>query len=365
MSDEIWVLGATGRTGRAVATRLHEAGAPLVLAGRDRERVQATARRLGDSRVRVGSLDAILSELAVDPPAVVVNTIGPFASTAAIVARACPPGTHYVDVANELPAVQAILDLDREAADRGSALVTGAGFGVVATESVLLALCEGRPPASRVRVDAVPSVAGEAGVIGAALAHTILDGIPAGGRAVRQGRLVSAAVFADAEQLRTPDGDVVTTASLPSGELLAAWRGSHADFVLAANSEAPSGSAARALMPTVSALFRIPGVVGFAAGRLARVKTKAKDRPRESSWARARVQWPSGEVREGWLRAGEDAMAFTAAAAAEVAQRLVRGEGQAGAHTPGEVFGPELAEAAGGEFLLGPDHDALKHHTSR
>jgi hypothetical protein len=43
-------------------------------------------------------------------------------------------------------------------------------------------------------------------------------------------------------------------------------------------------------------------------------------------------------------------MDFTVAAAAEVAARLARGEGRPGAYTPGALFGPDLAEAAGGAF---------------
>jgi len=351
MTNEVWVLGATGRTGRAVATQLHERGVPLVLVGRNRARLEGVVAELGGApRLLVGSLTSALAALARQAPAVVVNTVGPFTTTALDVARACPPGTHYVDVANELQAVQKILDLDREAADTGRVFVTGAGFGVLATESVLLRLCEGQPPASRVRVDAVASVATEPGVIGSALAHSIVDGIPSGGWEVRHGRLAPAPVFGEPTRLTTPDGDAVSSASLPSGELLAAWRASKADVVVAASSLAPTGAVVRLMMPVVSAVFRIPGVTSFAASRLARVKTRAQDRPRQFSWARARAEWPSGEVREGWLRAG-DAMTFTAVATAEVAQRLVKGEGSPGAHTPGALFGPALAEAAGGEFL--------------
>ncbi len=358
MTNEVWVLGATGRTGRAVAARLHERGVPLVLVGRDRTRLDGVVAELGGApRLLAGTLTSALAALAQDAPAVVVNTVGPFTTTAVTVARACPPGTHYVDVANELRAVQKILDLDREAADTGRVFVTGAGFGVLATESVLLRLCDGQPPATRVRVDALASVATEAGVIGSALAHSIVDGIPSGGWEVRRGRLAPAPVFGEPTQLTTPDGDVVSSASLPSGELLAAWRASKADVVVAASSLAPTGAVVRLMMPVVSAVFRLPGVTDVAARRLARVKTRAQDRPRQFSWAHARAEWPSGEVRAGWLRAG-DAMTFTAAVAAEVAHRLLRGEGRPGAHTPGALFGPELAEAVGGEFLIDQDRES-------
>lgn len=44
-------------------------------------------------------------------------------------------------------------------------------------------------------------------------------------------------------------------------------------------------------------------------------------------------------------------MDFTAGVAAGVAERLARGEGKAGAHTPSAVLGPDLAVEAGGTFL--------------
>src|SRR4051812_41021680 len=112
MSNEIWVLGATGRTGQAIARRLHERGAEVVLCGRDQGRLDRVAAgmpgvpTLTNADVRKG-------------PAVVVNTVGPFTRTAAEVARSCPPGTHYLDMSNELAAAQAILDLDRHATAAG------------------------------------------------------------------------------------------------------------------------------------------------------------------------------------------------------------------------------------------------------
>lgn len=103
MNGEIWVLGATGRTGRAVAKRLDAAGISPVLVGRDRDRLERAAAELGGtSRLLVGLFDSTLTALRHDAPAVVINTVGPFTTTATTVARACAPETHYVDVANEL-----------------------------------------------------------------------------------------------------------------------------------------------------------------------------------------------------------------------------------------------------------------------
>ncbi len=347
MSDEIWVLGATGRTGRAVAARLHAAGHPVVLVGRDRERL---ADRAGGARTVAGSLDEVLGELTRESPAAVVNTIGPFTVTAPRVARACPPGTHYVDVAAEYRAASAVHDLHGAATASGRTFVTGAGFGVLATESVLRRVCEGEAVPSRVRVDAVASVAAEQGVVGAALASTIVDAASFGGRRVAHGRLTRSRFGAEPMTLTTPDGDEVVTGSSPTAELLAAWRASGADSVVAASGLIPSGAVAR-LLSAVSPVVRVPGIARAGVALLARVPLKTQDRPRRHSWARARADWSSGMSREGWLRTG-DGMDFTAAAAAEVALRLARGEGRPGAWFPGELFGAELALAAGGEFIL-------------
>lgn len=74
----IWVLGATGRSGRGIARRLREAGHLVVMAGRDADR---TAAGLGVAGVVSGSLESLLTQLRAAAPAVVVNTIGPFART--------------------------------------------------------------------------------------------------------------------------------------------------------------------------------------------------------------------------------------------------------------------------------------------
>lgn len=349
MAGEIWVLGATGRVGREAVRRLRQAGAEVVMAGRDRERL---ARVSADARAVTGSLDEVCARLTAEAPAVVINTVGPFTVTAPRVARACPPGTHYVDVTDELSAFERLHDMDREAVATGRTLVPGAGFGVLATEGILVHLLQGEEKPSHVRVDAVASVAIEAGPVGDALAATIVHALLDGGREVRGARMTRVRAGAAAERLTTPDGDVVTTSSLGGGELFAAWRASGAPSVIGASALVPANPVARAALPAIGGVLRLPGVSGFATRRLARVTTTtARERPRRSSWGRARVTWPSGLVREGWLRTG-DGMAFTVGAVTEVALRLARGEGRPGAFTPARLLGPEVALAAGGEFVI-------------
>jgi short subunit dehydrogenase-like uncharacterized protein len=350
---EIWILGANGRCGRAVASELAARQHALVLVGRDEARLRDAAHGIGgNTRVVVAdSIDDIAERISRSDAAVVVNTIGPFARTAVPIARACPHGCHYVDISNELDAAVDLLALHDEAVGTGRCFVTGAGFGFVATESVVLKVCEGQPSAASVRVDALPFVDG-GGLLGDTLAATIVEGLPKGGRRYRNGALVRAQLGADPERLVLPDGSTMVTAAMPTGDLEAARRASGASSAVAASPMAPSTPLARFAMSAVAPLFASRIVRDFARRRLAQVHVTAPAQKRDS-WGHARVQWPDGRVAEGWLRAGE-AMAFTNAVMTAVTLRLAANEVRPGAYTPGALFGADLAVQAGARFIVRP-----------
>lgn len=354
-NDEVWIVGATGRVGRGVTARLVARGLTVVPVGRSRERMVAAGARAGlptDAKVVVAdSAERIAAEIARQRPRVVVNTMGAFAATAPVIARACMPGGHYVDQAADVVAVQGLLALRDEAVRAGSTLVTGAGFGVLATEAVVAKLCEGRPAPHRVLVDAVGSVAVEAGVLGAALAASMVDVLTTGGRRYENGRLVTSRLGADPRRLALPDGESATSAGAASGELVAAHTASGAPFVTATSALVPTAALTRALLPPLGRLLSVPALRRFAVDRLGRVRIKAAPRPREHSWGHAVVEWADGTRHEGWLRAG-DGMDFTADVTATVTELLARGAGRPGAWTPAAALGPDLATTAGGTFVL-------------
>jgi short subunit dehydrogenase-like uncharacterized protein len=360
VTDAVWVLGGTGRSGRAIASSLLERGIEPVLVGRNAALLTETAARLGAARTVVAaSADEMAIEIARQRPAVVINTVGPFTRTAEPILRACLPSSHYIDLANDLAAVLTTLRAADAASTAGRSVVTGAGFGVTATESTVVALRANRPAPIRVRVDMVPSLATEAGTVGEAMAATVLEGLPGvpGGRRFESrrfagGRLVRARLGGAREHLRLPDGSTVVTGSMPLGELVAAQRASGAPDVISASSEAPSAPVIRAVLPLLGVLLAGERMRRFAQHRLAAVRLSDRQPPRPHSWGHARLEWADGTVGDGWLRIG-DAQAFTGAVPAEVAARLLAGAGRAGASTPAAMFGLSLAEACGATYLLG------------
>src|SRR4051794_24547177 len=121
---------------------------------------------------------------------VVASTIGPFARLAGPVIDACLAArSPYVDIANEWPAVRHLLDRDVQARARGVALVTGAGFGPAATETLVRHLVEltGMTPA-RVRVAAVARVTRRGEGVRQTIEESLSQGAPIyrGGQVIRK-----------------------------------------------------------------------------------------------------------------------------------------------------------------------------------
>jgi short subunit dehydrogenase-like uncharacterized protein len=354
---EVWILGATGRSGREIAAQLAQRGAATVLVGRNARTLGAAAEPLGARTVVADSPGAMAAAIRRERPAVVVNTVGPFQHTAPVIADAALEAGDYLDLSNDIATVSGLLARDADARRGGHTLVAGAGFGVTATESLVTRLADGHPPATRVRVDMIPSVASTEGVVGEALAGSFVEGLPGvpgggrfQGRRIADGRLARAPIGGRPTRLTTPDGDEVTSALMPLGELLAAANATKARFVESASSEAPSGRLARLIMPA-TVLLHIAPLRRFAMRRIAAIKTPERAMPRAHSWAHGRAEWADGTIREGWLQL-PNASTVTVGVAAEVAMRLLSGAGRPGAYTPAALFGSSLIESCGGVYML-------------
>lgn len=345
----IWVFGATGLSGRGVVRELVDRGADVVLVGRDRSKLAAVSESVGGSvgiRV-VAGLAELISLIPVEKPGVVVNAVGPYSATSVPVARACTAaGVHYLDQANELEPVQELLSLDDEARRSGVTLLTGAGFGVLATEALVLELRSGHPAPARAMVAAVPAVQ----ELGSSVLASAVDAIAYGGRRYRDGRLERHRLGAHHEMISIPGAGPRQALAVPTGELEAARRASDAGDVIAYSSEVPSGRFVRAVMPAISAMLAVAPIRAAVHRLIGRMRLTPPVTAGDVSWAYARLEWADGSRREAWLRTGEG-YAFTAKVATLAAIRLAEGATQPGAFTPGALFGAEVARQAGGEIV--------------
>ena len=305
---DVLLLGATGSIGRMLAGHLAGRGLAVGLAGRN-------APQLGelDSRLaRAGACTSVRVVDMTDPGSlaeaaatsrVVVSTVGPFTRWAGAVVDAClAVGVPYVDIANEWQAVRQLLDRDTTARKRGVALVTGAGFGVVATESLVVRLLgRSRVTPVRVRVAAAAAV----GSRSEGVANTIQEAMNQGALSYRDGQLV-----------REPFG---------SGATVLSFGGEH-----------------RRMIPAPVGDLEAARVASGAAEVVAYLEAEGGAGDASHSWAE--VTWPDGRSVAAELRLGDGNQA-TVAIAAETIGRVLAGPA-AGAWTPCRLFGAELVTDA-------------------
>jgi len=301
------LLGAAGNSGRLIAAELAARGLPVRLAGRRREPLEQLARALdAEDVVTVDAAEPDSLAEAVAGAGVVLSTVGPFTRRAAPVVDACLAArVPYVDIANEWPAVRALLDRDAQARARGIALVTGAGFGPAATETLVLRLVD--------RLGGVPEsvrVAAAAGV------DRTSDGVR---ETVQELLAQGVAIIYRRDQ--------IVREALGSGATVLTF-----------------GGAARRMLPGPVGDLETARLASGAADVVAYITDPGERGSGSDSYAWAEVRAAGGDIRTAELHTGEGVRA-TAAIAVETTRRVLAGV-EPGAWTAGRLFGAALVTDA-------------------
>src|SRR4051794_32335918 len=142
------IYGATGYTGELIAREAKRRGLSPILAGRSAEKLASLARELG-LPTRVFGLERpneIAPQLA--GVRVVLHCAGPFSATSAKMIDACLLArAHYLDITGEIDVLEQSFNRDESARRAGIVICSGAGFDVIPTDCLALALKEALPDA--------------------------------------------------------------------------------------------------------------------------------------------------------------------------------------------------------------------------
>jgi len=312
-TSDVLLLGAAGNSGRLIAAELAARRMSIRLAGRRRGPLEDLARALAadgaTTDVRAVEVsDAASLAGAIAGAGAVLSTIGPFARQAGPVIDAClAAGLPYVDIANEWPAVRGLLDRDAQARSHAVTLVTGAGFGPAATETLVLRLVEqlGVVP-DLVRVAAAPGVTRHSDGARQTIQESLSQGV--------------AVTYRD---------DQVVREALGSGATVLTF-----------------GGAQRQMLPGPVGDLETARLASGAANVVAYIANPAGHGNGTDSYTWAEVVGPDGQTVTAELRAGEGVRA-TAAIAAETTRRVLAGA-KPGAWTAGQLFGAGLVTDATG-----------------
>ncbi|MBS0571276.1 MAG: saccharopine dehydrogenase NADP-binding domain-containing protein [Proteobacteria bacterium] len=215
--SRLLIYGANGYTGSLIAREAARRGLKPLLAGRNRDAVDALAKELGLLR-RVFELnhpEEVVRNL--DGVNIVVHCAGPFSKTAAPMLNAClEANVHYLDITGEIGVFELCHRAHVRAQHQGTVVLPGSGFDVVPTDC-LAALLKKRLPDANSLVLAFEAGGGPS----PGTAATSVEGLAGGGRARIAGELVSVPLAWKTRQFLR-DGKPRTAMTIPWGDVYTA-----------------------------------------------------------------------------------------------------------------------------------------------
>lgn len=338
-----WLLyGAYGFTGQLVAREAVGRGLDPVLGGRDRERTEALARKLGlearvfglgrrrDIRAGLAGMDAVL------------HCAGPFSGTWRPMVAAClAEGVHYLDVTGEIDVLEGIRSLDGSARDAGIHLIPAVGFDVVPTDCAAVLAAEALTGATELDLAFENSGGPSRGTARTALER--MDGMSA----VRRGGRIDRIPLGSVRRIIPFSDRPRKGVAIPWGDVSTAWYSTNIPNIRVFTVLSPK---VVRLGRALSLLMKIPGMKGLARrvvdARVTGPDEEELQRGVSRIWAEARAEDGGSAVVE---LVTQNAYTLTATAAVEAVARVMAGRvaRPPGVHTPSRAFGAE--------FVLGLD----------
>ncbi len=214
-----WMIyGANGYTGRLMAIEAVRRGMTPVLAGRNKEPVEALAAELGLPS-RIFSLDDSENlPAALQDMKLVMHCAGPFSATSQPMIEACLAShTHYLDITGEISVFENAWKQSDAAKQVDVVLCPGAGFDVVPTDCLAARLVEALPSATHLQL------AFEAGGgLSPGTAKTSVEGLGNGGCIRMDGKLKKVPLAWKTRSIPFSHGDRMAVC-IPWGDVFTAW----------------------------------------------------------------------------------------------------------------------------------------------
>ncbi len=334
-----WMLyGATGYTGRLIAEEAVRQGHRPMLAGCTLEKVKPLADRLGLEYAVFQVDDVSTIAEAIADMELVYHAAGPFIHTSDPMIRAClATHTHYVDITGEIPVFENTFRYDDAARSNGVALVSGAGFDVIPTNTMAQYVAGKLTSPTRLEIGIDMALSMTPGT-----AKSFLNMMRQPDLVRRDGELQARPFGSDTTYLPLLETDVLALA-IPWGDLVTSHRSTGIPNISVYMPLHPALiRSLRAASPVLQFLLRRRPVRALAERLTEMILRGPSDEDRQTLattiWARATNA--AGQVAEAWLDTLE-VYQFTVAAAVPVVEHILTQQ-PVGALTPAQALGADF-----------------------
>lgn len=343
------LYGANGYTGKLIAREAVRQGLKPILAGRNRDALDALAQELGLTR-RLFELNRP-AEIArnLEGVPLVLNCAGPFSATVGPMLDAClATRVHYLDITGEIAVFAHCHQAHARARHEGVVVIPGTGFDVVPTDCLAALLKQRLPDAERL-VLAFDAGGGPS----PGTAKTSVEGLAQGGRARIDGELKEVPLGWKSREFVRADGSRRSAMTIPWGDLYTAFVSTGIPNIETYMTVPPKTIARMRWLRYLKPLLALDAVQGY-------LKRKVDaSTPGPSAQRRAETGcYVWGEVSNA--RGAEAKLALTtpngydltATAAVGIVQRLLRGDTPGGYYTPSQLMGADYILRLPGTRLI-------------
>jgi saccharopine dehydrogenase (NAD+, L-lysine-forming) len=325
------IYGANGYTGRLIAEVAERRGVEPILAGRNRQAIEALSDK-HSMPCRVFPLEDVSQNL--ESVSAVLLAAGPFLHTSAVVAEACLAASiHYLDITGEIGVFEALQGVDSRAKSAGSVVLPGVGFDVVPSDCLAASLAAALPDATELEL------AFSGGSISKGTAKTVVTGLGDGGAIRENGVIKKVPLGYHSKEIPFDDKSRYCT-TIPWGDVSTAYRSTGIGNIRVYSGSTPGRAKAMKAIGYAAPLLRT-NFVQKQLFKLIDAKVKgpdANERAARTTQLWGQVTNAQGMSVQGTLTVGEG-YSLTAECAVESAIRV--GDVTPGFQTPATAFGAD------------------------
>ncbi len=338
MHTKIVVYGSYGYTGSLIVNLARERNIPILLSGRNADKLKAQSDKSGFEYVACDMKDRDGLTKLLSDATVVLHCAGPFMYTAKEMMKVClATKTHYLDITGEISVFELAHQMDKKAQEAGIMLLPGAGFDVVPTDCLGAHLKSRMPDATHLEL----AFAGLGGGVSHGTAKTIVEGLGLGGAIRKDGKIT---IVPNAHSSKKIDfGEKsLWTAAIPWGDVSTGYYSTGIPNIVVYTALPPNQIKQMKRGNYLGWLLRRRWLKNFLKKKIDQQPAGPSDEARAEgkSLLWGQVKNAKGEVLESHLQT-RDGYTLTAFTALEAAKRVQEGNLKIGFQTPSLAFGKD------------------------
>lgn len=338
-SPQWMIYGANGYTGELASRKARADGQRPILAGRNREAIEALGSELGLETRVFGLNTPEEAARGLEGIAAVLHCAGPFSATSAPMLEGCVRShTHYLDITGEIDVFESTQANNDRWKEAGITVIPGVGFDVVPSDCLAALLARRLPEATHLRM----AFKSKHGKLSPGTSKTMIEGLPRGGTIRRDGKLETVPNAYRVETLPFADGPQLAV-TIPWGDVSTAYYSTGIPNIEVYIGTTPEQVKQMKMLRYIGPLLGLGPIQSLLKSWIGKKVEGPSDSERESDemqlWGEVRNR--GGETVTLRMRTPEG-YSLTVDASVAATLRLLEGGVPAGALTPSKAFGADF-----------------------